>query len=384
MHKLYKKSKNGKLSVWWIDHYGDHGAVDMVTKSGYDGMKIKEHHKQVLPNQLFPSAIDRAEKLSITKYEKKMREGFVEDKEEALSAETPKNPMQCLRVDIEQIKSIPVPCIAEEKINGVCGWYDHSKPHTLFSKTGKEQDIPHLREQIQNLINNNTFGITIQYVHFEFFKEGLRVNEVNSLVQKPTEETEDLCAYIFDVVPAENNMDTLNRCKLRNMAFVSIEPSLITHLRNVPWAIMKNHKDLATTYHEIVKNGGEGIIARGMNDLYLFDNKNSRSMACVKIKPVYSREFKVINMQFDRRSFQIKGKRGLSHKQTFMLVEFICETEEGKTFKAIPAWSREKRHEYYEKGIKTADLGLLTVEYREVTQYGVPFNAVAIDFRDDI
>jgi ATP-dependent DNA ligase len=119
----------------------------------------------------------------------------------------------------------------------------------------------------------------------------------------------------------------------------------------------------------------EGLMVRFDDVPYEY---GKRSPNLLKWKYVMDGEFEVVHITYERR---MEG--GMKY-----LVEFHCKFTNGKTFKVVPKWSVERRHQWWldNKDKKVEDilpnLLPLLVEYRELTVNGMPFHAVGIDFRE--
>ena len=373
MKTLYKLSpKTGKIQTWGIDVTGDYTGAIMTTYSGVNEGKLRENIKAVGPSKTNTDAFDRAENLVFTKYKNKLQSGYHESIEEAKDAPAPKSPMHALRIDHKDINKVPLPCYGEVKRNGFCGWYDHNSPDSLLSRTLKYQDVPHIREQICELIK----GTDIRFVHFEIYVDGWPLTRISRAIKKENEDTPLLQAHIFDVVTEDGKVPQDARVQERGMLFKT-HPELEA-LVNVHSVHLKNVPQLENFYKIACKAEEEGVVFRPWKDVYQFDNKTHRSTSLIKMKPKYSGEYTVKSITY------LKTKEMVNDKlTTYMLAEFHCE-HEGSPFKVIPAMPHLDRHQMFLDRVSAKDLtGPVTVEYREVSEYNVPQHAVAVGFRED-
>ena len=376
--KLFKRNKRNQLKVWWYELSSlNTEECKVTTFSGLEGGKIKESYKHLGPTAQDPDPIKRAEKLFSTKAKNKRRDGYLEDREAALTAEVPKSPMHLKRIDIGDVTEDMFPLWVEVKQNGVCGWYDRNKFH-MYSRTGEIQDIPHIRKQIDTLIG--PFPI-VRFVHFENIVPNTKVTTINGWIQKPCEESNRLLGGIFDLIPADGAMIQSERVALRNEVFKATGLEC-PHLYNVTPAWITSLAMFKECYALAELRGEEGLVGRAGNATYHFDNKTSRGDYAFKCKPLISSEFTVTRLGIDKRTVSVEGQEVKRN-----LIEFYCNTPAGKEFKVTPAWSQEKRDKWGNNflfGIlKPTDLGPLTVEFREWTSKDLPFHAVGIDFRSD-
>jgi len=371
MITLYKRSKSGKIQTWAIDIQGDANEATMITYSGLHEGKLRENLKIVGPTNVMKSALNRAEKLVATKYTNKRLAGYCDSFDEAIDAQVPKSPMNALRVDYSNRDKVPLPCYGEVKLNGFCGWYDTMCPDYLMSRTLKKQDVVHIREEIQELIK----GSYVRFVHFEIFCPGMRLTEISKAIKKPNEDTPRLQAHIFDVVTDDGLVPMDARVNARKVLF-RMHPELDA-LVNVNSIHLKRQSEIINFYKIACDAKEEGIILRPWKDTYQFDNKTHRTTSLVKMKPVYSGEYKIHAITFLKTKEKVDGKDA-----TYMLAEFHCE-HEGNPFKVTPAMTHKERHQMFLDRVKVDDLGPVTIQYREISAYGVPQHAVAVGFRDD-
>lgn len=389
---LWKKGKGGLLE-WRVlcselDGWQE-GCAMMTVSSGQVWGKLTTS-SQVIKKVGSSSAYERALSLASTKIKNKLETGYCRTKEEAESgssalAEEPM-PMCFLSVQPEDLETIPLPCYASIKKNGVAGVY-YPKTDRLCSRKRKTLKVPHIHEQLRKLCEGRK---DILLVHFEFWTPGLLVNEINSLVKRNRKESNLLLALVHDVGLVDPEATASTR-----LTFISdwLDKSSCPKVKPNYGEYITTYARLSDFFDKAKEAREEGIVCRYARSAYLYNNNTRRRITNAKVKPVFSKEFRVFGVSYDLEPSKIPGE------EPRKLVKFICEgftdPDTGKvvTFEAVPAWTHDKREEWYaefvtkalaEGGRSIEKLLPLTCEYRELTTNGLPFHAVAIDFRDDI
>jgi len=377
---LYKKDSKGKIRIYKIEIEGDAASAVANTTTGVYGVgKYKANEKAFGTNKMYDDAYKRAEDAMHTVWRKKIRSGYTEDKDKALTAESPRIAMLPKDVPCEQIAELPrdlFPLYVQPKLNGVRGTYHH-KDKKIYTRNMKDYDkLTKMIAQLDLLCES----MSLSYLDFEIYKHGLMINEIVSAVRHGDE---TLKAFIFDV-PHDNNNQAVRMKVLSEVSQCLTERlrdfSLLT---TVPARIAKQPREIQAMLNEVVNAGGEGIICRKKHDSYKWDNKNSRDMRCFKIKPILSDEFTIIGVGMEERKHEGKN---------WKLVRFTCVTKEGKPFDVSPtSWGMEKRETIWsifakldadgkEKYVES--LAPVTLEFREWTTNGKPFHILEVISRD--
>lgn len=147
-------------------------------------------------------------------------------------------------------------------------------------------------------------------------------------------------------------------------------------LVRVPTLILQNKTDLMAAFYIAVVNGYEGIMVRNPIAKYQTskDSPNTRTVALLKFKPIYDSEFMIVGFT------KAKG----AHDEALI---WICKIGD-RQFNVTPLGSIESRRELYRSFIADPNLFVnhyqnvnLTVEYREMSEYGVPQHAKGLGIR---
>ena len=204
------------------------------------------------------------------------------------------------------------------------------------------------------------------YIDGEFFKQKVNLQDIVSMVRNGSPELE---IHIYDTFDKEGTISSLpyqKRYDILTKLFSTINPKFLFLVENL---YVKSESEFLLLFDKIVnKENFEGIIMRNITEKYYLSVNNYRSAkALFKIKPVYSEEFEIVDIDFAQ-----KGKQ----KDAII---FICKTKQDLTFKAVPKLTIEERKS---KDFKDLIGKMLTVEYDELSNSGIPLHARAVIVRD--
>ena len=260
---------------------------------------------------------------------------------------------------------IQYPCIVQPKLDGIrCLW--NPETQRLMTRGGKEVHNEHIREIIgylQSTINRSDF------LDGELHCPGVPLQEVIHMISK---EDTRLIFSIFDIpvenIPFKSRLKTLYECYGRivsKLASISIVPSEVS----------MSPETTQDIYNTWIAGGSEGVVVKNIEGLYKFDY---RSCDILKYKPVFDKEFRINAVDYD---ISPSGQR---------MICFLCRTDENKEFKVTPSWSHDERARLYTKWLSDDDDRvvyhgkMLTVEYRGISNDGIPLHAVGKAIREDI
>lgn len=135
----------------------------------------------------------------------------------------------------------------------------------------------------------------------------------------------------------------------------------LPHIEITGWSSIKKLHD------QYVSEGFEGVVIREISKPY---KPGSRTNSMLKIKEYFDDTFKIIGYEL--------GLRG-SEDMTF-----ICETKDGKTFKASPLGNRETKAEYVENFEEKYKNHLGDCKYFEYSSDGLPQQSKFLCWRFDL
>jgi len=165
--------------------------------------------------------------------------------------------------------------------------------------------------------------------------------------------------YIFDLV----HPLYLQSKRVIDMKELKI-PKECPNIKISETVFVNSLSEISTYYNSVIQQGYEGIIVRAYDLKYV---PNHRSLKMRKIKTMQDSEYLITGVEVSP---------GVS-KENFV---WVCETEDGKKFKAKPMGCKEDKLKWYanrENYIKK----YLTVKFQEYTDDGIPRFPIAKEIR---
>lgn len=187
--------------------------------------------------------------------------------------------------------------------------------------------------------------------------------------------------WVFDLFyPHYTNESFEKRNILLNKIFEEMVNKL-KMIKLVPTHTISKKSEMEDLYKKYLKDNYEGIIVRVKKGKYAKDlqkSSSTRSKELLKYKPLFDSEFEIVGYK--------DGDKG-KEKQA---VIWIVQTENGKQLNVTPNQSYEERYKIYEECEKNKGEGfkkkykgrMLTVEYRDMSDDGIPLQAKGIMIRD--
>ena len=366
----FKKDSKGKLRQWecQVIRSEDPDLAYSKVISGLCEGKLSNRSKPIESSKV-KSAFDRAVALMENTVVKKIREGYHPDKESALNADVLFKPMKAEEYNPEE--PLEPMFSVQPKINGCRALYNWES-NKLHSKSMLEYTVKYVHKELKQFAD-----IVGASVDGELYIDGLTAPEISGAARNPqNKHAGDFVYWLYDLVTDEGFEIRKEKVKEGFAKYEDLygKPK---YLIWTPTYDIKFLKDLKPKYERFLDDGFEGLMVRKWGTPYEF----KRTKNLLKWKPVMDKEFEVVHITYERRKGVGVGTPIL------YLVEFHCKCDAGR-FKVIPAWSVDKRHQFWldnkDKSLQDVlgELLPLRVEFREWTKDGFPFHAVGIEFRD--
>lgn len=325
--ELFGKDKGGKYKVWAI---GTTESGDLTIAHGQEGGKMTVKSEKIKPknvgraNETTPE--QQADLEAQGRIKKQIDKGYRHTKEELenlpvlamLSKDHTKDGKE---------ENIEDGVFISDKLDGVrclakCKLVEGEKDITLESRTGQPYDVPHIVEELMNIMEPGDVLDGELYVH------GPSLQEITSAVKRtdPAKKVaaaykkmqkasggdgyedaqaeyaeaimignlrEDLEFHVFDFVvmdtPFEERLELLN--DYTNGRFSADHTGYIVA---VPYQYVDNLEDLTTQLHDCIKRGYEGIMYRTKDGLY---ESGKRSAGLWKFKLFMDSEFLILEVE---------------------------------------------------------------------------------------
>lgn len=258
---------------------------------------------------------------------------------------------------------IKFPCLIQPKINGVRATVslDDSGQVQILSKEGLKYNIPHIEKEFKSLPfeytqNNETVDLIYDG---ELYIHGEPLQNITSAVKSNNMFSSNIVFICFDLIlPTYQN---LMRYEILKYIIKSYDRKYIF---KIPTFMAYEDKHVQARTNIWIGAGYEGSICRHPNALY---EAGKRPMTMVKLKRIISKEFKITDI--------------VPQDKNPELGMYQCITPEGEYFDATATISNEQKevllitkHQYIGQ--------MLTVDFYEYTEKGIPFHIVNTLIRD--
>lgn len=233
------------------------------------------------------------------------------------------------------------------------------KDGTLYSRQGKEINLPHIVEAIVSA------GLDHLHLDGEIYWHGKTLQEIGSLIKRPREESRSLKYWLYDVVSDEPYSV---RAKVLEVAYT---PAVDTALEFTPTYRVGNQERLKELHTEFKELGYEGTILRHGTTGYE-DDKRSRNL--IKVKDYDEAEFKIVS-----------GKLGVPYQSEgveYQCCVYVCECEGGTFDVTAPGTMQEKDAAW--RNLDDAIGQMLTVKFWNLSKDRIPQQPVALRIREDV
>lgn len=249
----------------------------------------------------------------------------------------------------------------QPKLNGNRCLYKDGK---LYSRRGKEIHLPHLVEGILNV------GLGEYHLDGEIYVHGMPLQKINSLIKKPTEESEVLEFHIYDVV--DKNLPFWDR-------FVcEFEAGIYGKIVIVETVRCPNEEILHNVTASYVESGYEGSMLRFGNQGY---EVGKRSRKLLKVKSYKDTEAKVVG--YAERSPNTLVERSTGIEKTLANFVWVCQNPFNPvtTFDVTPQGTWEEVDKEWltrEEGVGK----ILTFKYFELSEDKIPQQPIMLSWRE--
>lgn len=266
--------------------------------------------------------------------------------------------------------------LCSRKIDGVRAlfYWDGKEIHTA-SRGGEGYDpaTTHIREK-ESLIKFFKENPTI-ILDGELYKYGKTLQQISGAarLEKNAYDCDWLQYFVYDCYFADKpDMVAKERQSFLSSNFPYPVNSEFNEVIGAEIIIVDQHKvsgeeNIWKLHDQYVSEGFEGCVIRDPNRPY---KPNGRTNDMLKFKNYKSEDFKVIDYQL--------GSRGSED------MCFICELEDGRTFKAMPCGTREDKEEYIANFESKYKGHLLECTYFNLSDDGIPTQPKGRVFRFDL
>lgn len=290
-------------------------------------------------------------------------------------------PMLCKKEqDITNRKIFDNIWLASRKINGVrCLMYwDGSEVHTA-SRGGTNYDYSTVHLTKHPILIEIFKEFPTLILDLELYKFGKSLQQCSGAarLEKNAYDCDWLEMYVYDCYFTDNpNLVASKRIEflnnLSNKYNFFFKPEYVwkkgeLQIQIIPHEEVCGWDNIQKLHDQYVNEGWEGLVLRDPNKPY---KPGSRGNYMIKVKHYLDSTFKVIDYEL--------GLRGSED------MVFICQMEDGRTFKAMPIGDRAVKDEYVKNFDTKYKNHLGDCKYFEFSDEGIPCQPKFLAFRFDL
>lgn len=348
MKRLFKIDANGSVRSWSIN--SDRNIITIIY--GNLGGIMQTETEDVQVNQSGRSLVEQVNLRVDSRVNKQLDKGYKYTVEEArqtigMNASNLLRPMLAKKfIDVKNIdfKNAWV----QSKFNGHrCMIHMTEDGPIAYSRNGKPiTSVDHILAEVDIPVGTTLDG--------ELYIHGVPLQQLSSIIRRNQVNSGKLNYICYDVVKPEiyaKRIDWL----CNNI--------LSSHVHVAESIIYRPSMNLNDIMAERILDGYEGLMLRQGTNGY---EPGKRSSQLLKLKQTSDAEFKIVDIQPSKDGWGI----------------LECEISPGKTFKVSAPGTMENKHDFYINSHKYIGK-MMSVEFFEITDGGIPFHPVAVGLRED-
>ena len=356
---LYRTSKTGATLQWniWTDGADivtEHGQMDgkmQLDRRTATGKNIGRANETTPEEQAILEATAKHKKRLDTKYSLTLKDA----KKEVFL------PMLAASFDKRKDKVV-YPVDVQPKLDGVrCLAYWDGDSVKLMSRGGKQWECcQHIISEIEAILPRDWVLDGELYIH------GATFQEITKLVKKLRPESVNVQFHVYDVPKGNKGHGGLWIDRFEDLESLADQQTFMdcdslevvaTHLANNEYAVYELQS-------QFLEEGYEGAIVREQDGEYRFGNRSNKLL---KVKNFMDEEYEIVGFT-----------TGVGRFEGCCI--WICETEDGQSFKVVPQGTMEERRATYNTAGE--HIGeLLKVKFFELTDDDIPRFPVGIGIR---
>lgn len=392
---LYNLDSKGKLRVWKVRVEGNEFQAVVISEAGLDGGALVKNEIPVREGR----NIGRSNETTVwqqalmdarSKWDAQKRSGYCENpqkaKKETLGSGIPA-PMLAHSYSpdgsvkgsrtLEKLKLTGQKIHVQPKIDGIrcLALVNQSKIELYTRKGDRFLPVPHIEQQLREQFDMHFADHVQMILDGELHSGKTTFNQLSGLLRRETKSADDLellCSvkyHIYDLISPqsyETRYSTINTYFHNHADLVSIPDFTVT----------ASDAEIRRLFEHFVQSGYEGAMLRRRGPGY----ESRRSWSLLKYKEFRDAEYRVIDIIEDNR-------------KTGLIGAFVCELPapvtdgDGNVVKTFNAGVKDLTHEESRKMLaaKNSYIGrTATVEFFELSEYGVPRFPKLKGFRSDV
>lgn len=354
--KLYRRNSLG-LGTWRI--WSDGSVIHIAHATVLGGSEVR--HREEVQTNLSGRTMEEQVALRIrSRVSRMMDKGYKHTIEEAQKSDSNQlgldRPM--LAHPIERVSTVNYAgSVLQKKLDGHrCLITRQDGEIIAYSRQGKRIDaIRHIVKYLEDRIPEGTT------IDGELYCHGVKLQTLGSWIKREQASTANLYFVAYDLISPDRYVD-------RHRELVDIVGSGDTGVTGkvvaLPFEPYQNAEHASLLFRKVRDNGFEGLMLRLDNRGYEI---GKRSSALLKIKEFHDAEFKVVGFERSKTGWAICK----------------CVTSTGRPFDCAAPGSVEEKQYVMDNQDKFLNR-MLTIQFAHWTDDQLPFQPVALRWRDDL
>lgn len=266
---------------------------------------------------------------------------------------------------------IKYPCYIQPKLDGIriTAKYENNEVQLLSRRLNSIFGFDEIKQELKTIFRI----IPDIIIDGEFYNHFMNLQQISGIVRHQNEHSEDKLSikyYVFDCFTDKNNkfenrISVLNSLYNIDFKFIVLTPTILVN----------TEEEGDYYYKRFVDDGYEGAVYKNKDAFYESSTiKEKRSYNFLKRKKHYDAEYKIVDFE--------QGRNG---KDKGAII-FTMETENGKTFKAVPNMSLNERKKIFihaQNNFEMYKNKMATISFDEYSNDNVPLRAKFISIRED-
>lgn len=243
----------------------------------------------------------------------------------------------------------------QPKLDGLRGFHVESNVGKVQSRKGTFYKLPHLYDQLEELRSRMGLPKDDLYLDGEVYKMGIPLGKINGASKKPNDLTPNMEFHVFDL--ACDSLAYVERREILNSVTEELLHKWGLDKLVIVQSVPLQKAEMDSLHDQFVMGGYEGLMIRGAESLYGFDE---RSDGLFKYKKFEEEEFDVLDINPDK-----DGQAVITYKSS------KGHHPDKPTFASRPRGTDAYRR--YLVANSSKYIGKKgTVRYFELTEYGIP------------
>lgn len=366
---LYKKTSTGAIQMWSIRVNKniiivEHGQVG--GKIQHNEETIKEGKNIGRSNETSPA--EQALSEATSKWEGKIKRGYVEDASRASAGEKDiDGGFDCILAHklSDQGHKIKYPAYEQPKLNGHrCLAVIENGVATLWSRTRKPiTSCPHIIKELEALYPKGLHKKDGELYNHTYKN---KFEELASLIRQevPADNCTEVQYHMYDNPTAESGFAKRFEALANEVGSYEKKYGLLKYLKLVSTVLVDDESEMLEAFEQDLKKGYEGGMARNAEGLY----EGKRSYNLQKIKKFLDDDYPIVGIKEGTGTYAGCGI-------------FRCQAPNGGSFDVKMRGPKEKLKEFLQKPKLWKDK-VLVVKYAYISNYGIPQHPVGERFKD--